>query len=342
MSDVKRVHYFNQQFLQEQDFRDEQAYHSEMRYRHNRWLHSWGVVNGLQVERTGHQTLAVQPGMAIDGMGREIILIEAVSHEISGHTANGHVYLSVAYSERFEEIDRQGEGPKAYTRVVERPELAVHGHRPPADGSVVALARINFDGEAHIRDVDSSVQRRAGAAIGAGTIGAEELRADSVTEQKLSEELRSRMDRAHGWVRLPFKPFPIERVRIDNPETDIRDIVPDFDIGFISGIGYSRAGSRGARGTMAIPSPPGARRLRTLRVAGWTRSAVELAVYRSGWRNNRCHETEIHSETIAAPPDGHLNHYARLDHRLDDDDALAAVVGVKGPARIFLLAAEFD
>jgi hypothetical protein len=342
MSDVKRLHYFNHQFLEERDFRDEQAYHNEMRYRHNRWLHSWGVVTGLQVERSAHQTVTVQPGMALDSFGREIVLLEAITKELSAHSPNGHVYLTTAYSERFDEEDRQGEGAKAYTRVVESPEIAVHGHRPATDGSVIALALVHFDGESNIREIDSGIQRRSTAAIVAGAVGTEELRDQAVTEQKLSEEIRARMGRTRGWVRLPFKPVPIERVRIDNPDAEIRDTAADFDIGFIPGIGYSRAGSRGARGTMSIPVPAGARRIRNLRLAGWTRSTIELSLYRTGWRNNRCEETEIHGESIAAPADGHLNHFARMDHKLDDDDALAAVVGAKGPARIFLLAAEFE
>jgi len=342
MSEVKRLHYFNHQFLEEADFREEQAYHIEMRRRHNQGLHTWGVVNGFRVERTAHHGVIVQPGMAVDAEGREIVLQEAVHKELSGHPANGHVYLSVAFVERFSEDDRQGEGARSYTRVIEAAHIEVHQHRPPQDGSVIALARVNFDAETHIREIDTGIQRHASAIIGGNSVGAEELQDSAVTEAKLSEELRSRIGRTHGWIRLPFKPSLIEKVRLDNPEAEIKDNVVDFDIGFVSAIGYSRAGSRGARGCMGIPVPVGARRIRALRLAGWTKTTVEIALVRTGWRNDRCEEADLLTDNIAAPHNGYFNHLARTDHKLEDDDALVIVVGVRGPARIFTVAAEFE
>jgi hypothetical protein len=68
-----RVHYFDRQYLRIQDFTDEQAYHLTMRWRHNIAHHTWGIVHGLElVEEEG--SLFVQPGMAVDGYGRELIL----------------------------------------------------------------------------------------------------------------------------------------------------------------------------------------------------------------------------------------------------------------------------
>jgi hypothetical protein len=74
MSDqITRVNYFERQFLRTQDFADEQAYHVAMRRRHNVSHHTWGVVSGLElvVEEGG---IFVQPGAAVDGYGRELIL----------------------------------------------------------------------------------------------------------------------------------------------------------------------------------------------------------------------------------------------------------------------------
>lgn len=75
MSDnsIARVHYFEGQFLRTQDFVDEQAYHVAMHRRHNIAHHTWGIVNGLElVVEDGN--FFVQPGMAVDGYGRELIL----------------------------------------------------------------------------------------------------------------------------------------------------------------------------------------------------------------------------------------------------------------------------
>jgi hypothetical protein len=182
----------------------------------------------------------------------------------------------------------------------------------------------------------------AASIVGARSISAEELQDRSVTEEKLSEEVRTRLGHAAGWVRLPFKPTPVERVRVDQPEAEVRDAPPDYDTVFISGIGYSRCGAKGARGAMAIPVPAAARRIRALRVAGWARSSIEVSLFRTGWRNERCEEVELQIERVNPPPGGFFNHFARLDHKLEDDDALAIMLVAKGAARIFLVAAEFQ
>jgi hypothetical protein len=70
---IARVNYFERQFLRTQDFVDEQAYHLAMRRRHNIAHHGWGIVEGLQLVGD-QQNLFVQPGMAIDVFGRELIL----------------------------------------------------------------------------------------------------------------------------------------------------------------------------------------------------------------------------------------------------------------------------
>lgn len=70
---IVRVHYFERQFLRTQDFSDEQAYHLAMRRRHNIAHHSWGIVHGLKIT-VEEGNIFVQPGVAIDGYGRELIL----------------------------------------------------------------------------------------------------------------------------------------------------------------------------------------------------------------------------------------------------------------------------
>jgi hypothetical protein len=72
---MARVRYFDRQFLRVEDFADEQAYQVAMRRRHNIAQHSWGIVEGLTItfDDTG---LYVQPGYAIDGYGREIVLAQ--------------------------------------------------------------------------------------------------------------------------------------------------------------------------------------------------------------------------------------------------------------------------
>jgi hypothetical protein len=75
---IVRVRYFDRQFLRPQDFTDEQAYHVAMRRRHNIAGHTWGILHGL-VLTADSGPLAVQPGRAVDGYGREVAAIERMT-----------------------------------------------------------------------------------------------------------------------------------------------------------------------------------------------------------------------------------------------------------------------
>lgn len=70
---LQRVRYVTGQLLTADDFVTEQAYWIERQRRHNRYLHGWGVVKGLEVSIDGLKVL-VEPGMAIDCAGNEIFL----------------------------------------------------------------------------------------------------------------------------------------------------------------------------------------------------------------------------------------------------------------------------
>jgi hypothetical protein len=72
---IVRVRYFTQQFLRTQDFTDEQAYHLAMLQRHNIGLHAWGIVEGLKLVSDA-DSVEVEPGFAIDGYGRSVVLSE--------------------------------------------------------------------------------------------------------------------------------------------------------------------------------------------------------------------------------------------------------------------------
>jgi hypothetical protein len=74
MSNVpERVDFQPHQVLRTRDFQDEQSYQLSMRWRHHLGLHPWGIVRGLLLVQDEGQ-VRVQPGLAIDGYGREIVL----------------------------------------------------------------------------------------------------------------------------------------------------------------------------------------------------------------------------------------------------------------------------
>jgi hypothetical protein len=82
--EILRLHYYERQYLGAADLEDQQTYLRDMRRRHNIGHHTWGIVTGLELTQTlvaGDPTAVdvfVQPGMAIDGFGREIIVMAPV------------------------------------------------------------------------------------------------------------------------------------------------------------------------------------------------------------------------------------------------------------------------
>lgn len=96
---IARVNYFERQFLRTQDFTDEQAYHIAARRRHNIAGHRWGIVTGLAlVAEEG--SLYLQPGMAVDGYGRELVVPERRSVSTATFAERGGTVRDVwlAYS----------------------------------------------------------------------------------------------------------------------------------------------------------------------------------------------------------------------------------------------------
>jgi hypothetical protein len=85
ITDIERLNYYEGEFLGAQDFQTEQDYHRDMRRRHNVGQHTWGIVSGLDLVQIPNNTNApdgkpavdiyVQPGMAVDAFGREIIAL---------------------------------------------------------------------------------------------------------------------------------------------------------------------------------------------------------------------------------------------------------------------------
>lgn len=79
MSTIDRVRFYDGEFLRAADFSDEQTYHTEMRRRLNRYLHLYGIVQGLRLHndtQAGVTQVSILPGMAIDAFGREIYLFQ--------------------------------------------------------------------------------------------------------------------------------------------------------------------------------------------------------------------------------------------------------------------------
>jgi hypothetical protein len=109
---IARVRYYDQQILRTSDFVDEQAYHLAQRQRHAIGEHTWGIVYGLELVQDSNGELSVQPGMAIDGYGRELILEQYKPIERGIFDDKGSETLDV-YLEYAEQT--ANEGPPGYS-----------------------------------------------------------------------------------------------------------------------------------------------------------------------------------------------------------------------------------
>lgn len=84
LTDIERLNYYEGEFLGAVDFQAEQEYHRDMRRRHNLGQHTWGIVTGLELAQPPNGNMDgaytevdvyLQPGMAVDGFGREIVVL---------------------------------------------------------------------------------------------------------------------------------------------------------------------------------------------------------------------------------------------------------------------------
>lgn len=164
---IQRVNYFKNQFLHVEDFTAEQSYHLDMRRRHNRWLHSWGIAEGLKLSFAPNgSAVTVSEGMAIDNQGREIVLVDDDTLELADFEGGRDVWVTIAYGEA-PTREQNETGVKGNTRVEERPEL-VGLLAKPAEGTRIVLGRVTRGGDngTQITEVDSTVRTIAGAIEG--------------------------------------------------------------------------------------------------------------------------------------------------------------------------------
>jgi len=312
----KRVHYFDHQFLKVHDFQAEQDYHLEMRRRHNR-MHGWGVVEGLEVRQKGQREITIEPGMAIDNKGREIIISSPFTCQLVSLDRNTHVFIAIGFDEIWDETDHYSSaGIEDYTRVTESHKIEER-KEPARDGSVITLARVHLNEHGHILKVETNVR----------TLLA--LRGSSV-----------------GWVRLPFKPLRMEALRVGEK------LVPpkawDPSIEFIIDVGSAYCGDKGARGTMQIPIPPGASRVTYLRICGTTHRRLELEWVRAGWKsdeNKGEYKTLVKRVLDRAAEREHFDENVEVNgdlQQLTDSHSLAISVAAEGTTTIWLVAARFE
>lgn len=190
--EVKRLHYFNGQFLREPDFTAEQAYHTHHQRDHARLLHTPGIAEGLEIPDppSGATAVTVNAGAAYDDQGRRIVLAANKPVELVDLPAGQAVYVTIAYGET--QTDPTDEtGIPAKTRWTEGPLIETSISQPANPGEKLVLARI-VRGGTLVSSVDRTARRVAG--VKGGDLDVRSLR---FTSGDVAEA---------GWVRTQLKP----------------------------------------------------------------------------------------------------------------------------------------
>jgi len=164
---VKRLNYYDHQFLRAPDFIDEQNYHLSMRRLHNSALHTWGIVRGLDVTIAGGGTgtaVTVAAGVAIDSSGQEIVFPSNTTLELGGQPAGTTLNIIIAYYEQQSDPTTEAGGP-GNTRITEMPKLTFSATAPADPSMTLILAKVPRTNTG-LGTVDNSDRKLAGVVLG--------------------------------------------------------------------------------------------------------------------------------------------------------------------------------
>jgi len=128
---VERSHYFDGKFMDAQDFALDPDYLLAHHRLHNRMYHGWGVDRGLQVERHPDPDcraswVVIQPGLAVDPLGRELVLKKEIAVEVDRASGTHLWLLGIQYHQQNVDCepllyDPDGSRRREWGRVEESP-----------------------------------------------------------------------------------------------------------------------------------------------------------------------------------------------------------------------------
>ncbi len=149
--DIERLNYYEGEYLGAVDFLAEQEYHRDMRRRHNVGPHTWGIVTGLDIAQflnggpDKEVDVFVQPGFAIDGFGREIVLFNPVQltpDMFSDFPQKIRLSVWISYNQQMiqpsSDVCATAQQSDAYGRVLESYQIVIQPPKPTSDPIVVA------------------------------------------------------------------------------------------------------------------------------------------------------------------------------------------------------------
>ena len=92
-----RPKYFSGKLLTAEDFQDEQNYFVEKRRLHNRYIHGFGIVCGLDISLKD-ESLIVEAGYALDCEGNDIVICEPFEMDLPDKDKK-EVFVGLKYHE---------------------------------------------------------------------------------------------------------------------------------------------------------------------------------------------------------------------------------------------------
>ena len=177
---LDRLNYYNGQRLVASDLRLEQGYHIRVRRWLNKTLFMPGIADGLEVRVSpaSARKVIVSPGLAIDALGREVILVEETEVDVVGvpSTEEDWVfgnYLTIEYAEepvasiqdgcsvKTDKGDLAWGGP---TLIRATPVLAFQGAWPNEASGKVLLAQVELGAGCQVTRIHNGVRKYVDAA----------------------------------------------------------------------------------------------------------------------------------------------------------------------------------
>src|SRR5687767_12875337 len=158
----KRINFFKGFLTTEHDWNDSEAYHIEKRRLHNRASHAPGVVQGYMgdlkvlARARGDLSFEVQPGYAIDGDGRDLVLWETTIKTIVAeeYKLPQMLYVVLRFTEELTDFIAYKENLeyKGHRRVAESARVEIIQTEPDVRQEI-ELARVFLEkGATRIRD----------------------------------------------------------------------------------------------------------------------------------------------------------------------------------------------
>jgi hypothetical protein len=145
-----RPAYFDGEILRASQLTAGQDFHRELRWLHNRSLHNWGIALGLGVTGAkGAMEVHVDPGYALDSLGRELILDAGtdVSIPATAGAPDGTptiYFLTASYADDAHAVEVQA-GACGASGAVRRREAPVLRWQDPHNSDPAALYRRGLD-----------------------------------------------------------------------------------------------------------------------------------------------------------------------------------------------------